>query len=142
MWYTIYIIRSYANYNKNGNVTNSPRTIVKEEMKMADELLVISDGTFTLSETERENQFYFYRNDGEVLTGIDQEPMLFYRTYIFNKMIEGKLTDIVMQTIYSEMSDDGKCIRLTISDIGKKSELGASNQKPNIFKRLLNKIWE
>ncbi len=109
---------------------------------MADELLVISDGTFTLSETEKENQFYFYRNDGEVLTGIDQEPMLFYRTYIFKKMIEGKLTDIIMQTIYSEMSDDGKCISLTISDIGKKSELEASNQKPNIFKRLLNKIWE
>jgi len=42
---------------------------------MATELLAISDGTFTLSETENKNQFYFFRNDGQVLSDIDREPM-------------------------------------------------------------------
>ena len=45
---------------------------------MANEFLTVSDETFTLSESENKNQFYFYRNDGEVLTDIDREPMDLY----------------------------------------------------------------
>ena len=45
---------------------------------MANEFLAVSDGTYTLSETENKNQFYFYRNDGAVLTDIDMEPMDLY----------------------------------------------------------------
>lgn len=38
---------------------------------MANEFLAVTDGTFTLSETENKKQFYFYRNDKKVLTNID-----------------------------------------------------------------------
>ena len=111
---------------------------------MANEFLAISDGTFTLSETENKNQFYFYRNDGEVLTDIDREPMDMYQAYIMQKMMRGEITDMVMNNIYSETSDDGKCIRLTICDIGEKSYNNNStvnNKKPNFLKRLFHKFF-
>ena len=112
---------------------------------MANEFLAISDGTFTLSETENKNQFYFYRNDGNVLTDIDREPMDLYQAYIMKKMMNGEITDMVMNNIYSEMSDDGKCIRLTICDIGeepvKNTNSTVSNKQPNFLKRLFHKIF-
>lgn len=112
---------------------------------MANEFLAVSDGTFTLSETENKNQFYFYRNDGGVLTDIDREPMDLYQAYIMRKMMNGEITDMVMNNIYSETSDDGKCIRLTICDIGEKptskSNSTVNEKKPNGFKRLLKKIF-
>ena len=112
---------------------------------MANEFLAVSDGTFTLSETENKNQFYFYRNDGEVLTDIDREPMDLYHAYIMRKMMNGEITDIVMNNIYSETSDDGKCIRLTICDIGEKTAINnnstVSDKQPNFLKRLFHKIF-
>ena len=112
---------------------------------MANEFLAVSDGTFTLSETENKNQFYFYRNDGEVLTDIDREPMDLYQAYIMRKMMNGEITDIVMNNIYSETSDDGKCIRLTICDIGEKpvrnNNSTVSDKQPNFLKRLFHKIF-
>ena len=112
---------------------------------MANEFRAVSDGTFTLQETENENQFYFYRNDGEVLTDIDREPMDLYQAYIMKKMMDGEITDIVMNNIYSETSDDGKCIRLTICDIREKptskSNSTVKEKKPNFLKSLLKKIF-
>ena len=112
---------------------------------MANEFLAVSDGTFTLQETENKNQFYFYRNDGEVLTDIDREPMDLYQAYIIRKMMNGEITDIVMNNIYSETSDDGKCIRLTICDIGEKparnNNSTVSDKQPNFLKRLFHKIF-
>ena len=112
---------------------------------MAKELLAVSDGTYTLSETEEENQFYFFRNDHGVLTDIGRETMDLYQAYIMQKMVDGEITDMVMNDIYSEMSVDGKCIRLTICNIGEKpthkTNSIASKKKPNFIKRLLNKIF-
>ena len=112
---------------------------------MANELWKVSNGTFTLSETGVKNQFYFYRNDGDVLTGIDREPMDFYQVYIAHKMMDGEITDTVMNNVYSEMSDDGKCIRLTICDIGKKPVKSNSStvkdKQPNFMKRWFHKIF-
>ena len=56
---------------------------------MANEFRAVSDGTFTLQETKNKNQFYFYRNDGEVLADIDREPMDLYQAYIMQKMMSG-----------------------------------------------------
>lgn len=112
---------------------------------MANEFLAVSDGTFTLSETENKNQFYFYRNDGEVLTDIDREPMDLYQAYIMRKMMNGEITHMVMNNIYSEISDDGKCIRLTICDIGEKptskNSSTVSQKKTNGLRRLFQKIF-
>ena len=112
---------------------------------MATEVLTVSDGTFTLSETKNKNQFYFYRNDGNVLTVIKREPIDLYQGYLMQKMMNGEITDLVMQNFHSEMSDDGKCIRLTVCNIDekpvKKINSNVSNKKPNFLKRLLHKIF-
>lgn len=111
---------------------------------MANEFLAISNGTFTLAETENKNQFYFYRNDGGLLNDIDREPMDMYHAYIMQKMMQGEITDMVMNDIYSETSDDGKCIRLTICNIGEKpkeeSKPITKAKKTNFLKRIVNKI--
>ncbi len=112
---------------------------------MANEFLAVSDGTFTLSETEVKDQFYFYRNDREVLSGIDREPLDLYQAYIMRKMMNGEITDMVMKNIYSEMSDDRKCIRLTVCDVGEKparrNNSTVKNKQPNFIKRFFNKIF-
>ena len=112
---------------------------------MANKYLSISDGTFILHETENKNQFYFYRNDGEVLTDIDREPLELYQAYIMMKMLTGEITDDVKKNIYSEKSEDGKCIRLTIRDIDEKTvqynDSSASNKNPNFLKRFFYKIF-
>lgn len=127
---------------------------------MANEFLAVSDGTFTLSETENKNQFYFYRNDGETLTDIDREPIDLYHAYIMNKMMKGEITDAVMNNMYFEMSIDGKCIRLTTYDIGEEptgnnnstahnigeeptenNNSTAHDKQPNFLKHLFHKIF-
>ena len=111
---------------------------------MANEFRAVSDGTFTLQETKNKNQFYFYRNDGEVLADIDREPMDLYHAYIMQKMMSGEITDVVMNNIYSEKSEDGKCIRLTICDIGEKPahhNNSTVSKQPNFLKRLFHKVF-
>ena len=107
---------------------------------MAVELNAISDGTFTLQETEDKNRFYFYRNDGEVLTDIEREPMDLYQAYIAHQMMSGEIKDVVMNNIDFEISDDEKIIRLTISEITKQP-VQMSSQKPSFFKRVFHKIF-
>ena len=102
----------------------------------------VSNGTYTLQEGENKNQLYFYRNDGGVLSNIDREPMDLYQAYIMQKMINGEITDMVMNNIYSEISEDRKYIRLTISDIGENpKKIAKRSDKPNAFKRFINKIF-
>ena len=111
---------------------------------MANEFRAVSDGTFTLQETENKNQFYFYRNDGEVLADIDREPMDLYQAYIMQKMMSGEITDMVMNNIYSETSEDEKCIRLTICDIGEKpahQNTSTVSKQPSFLKRLIHKVF-
>lgn len=112
---------------------------------MANEFLAVTDGIFTLSETEKKNQFYFYRNDGGVLIGIDNEPMDLYQTYIMHKIASGEIYHVVMNNICFETSDDGKCIRLTIYGIGeepdKNNDLDENKKSPSFIKRLLDKIF-
>ena len=107
---------------------------------MAEQFNTISDGTFTLQEGKNKNQFYFYRNDGGVLTNIGREPMEMYQEYITEKMFDGEITDVVANDVYSELSDDGKCIRLTICGIGEKPISKRGNQ-PCFLKKLFNEIF-
>lgn len=103
----------------------------------------LSNGEFTFAETDVKNQFYFYRNDGEVLGEVDRLPMDFYQQYIMKKMMDGEITEMVMNNILFETSDDGKCIRLTVSDIGEtpKAEEKPKTKKSNFFKRIFKKIF-
>lgn len=106
---------------------------------MSSELMALSNGTFTLAESEDPKVFYFYRNDHEVIGEVGRIPMDFYQNYICKKMMDGEITEIVMNDICFETSDDGKCIRLTVSGIGE----NRTNQKqPNFIKRFLSKIFK
>ena len=62
-----------------------------------------------------------------------------------------KVTDIVANNILFETSNDGKCIRLTVSDIGeepKPKNVSVEEYKtqkiakPNFFKRMIKKIFK
>lgn len=125
---------------------------------MSKDLYALSDGTFTLVETQNKNQFLFHRNDGDVLGDVGRIPMDFYQTYIAHKMMSGEITDIVMNDTCFETSIDGKYIRLTVSEIGKHkgTELqdckpveerekqhiaGKEHPKQNIFKRIFKRVF-
>lgn len=113
---------------------------------MANEFLTITDGEFSLQESDVKNQFYFFRNDEKVLEEADYDkPMEFYQGYLIEKMSTGEITGIVMNNIRFEVSDDEKCIRLTIMDVDENednSRNSIANQKqPNLFKRLLKRIF-
>ncbi|MDD4406886.1 MAG: hypothetical protein PHF30_02470 [Bacilli bacterium] len=99
-----------------------------------------TDGTYIFQETENENQFYFYRADGEVLGEIDSEPMEMYQKYICMKMMEKNVVpEIVANNIRFDTSDDGKCIRLTTFAILKK-EIVLEQQKEKGIKKLVKSI--
>ena len=110
---------------------------------MTKEFKTISDGVFTLQETRNKNQFFFYRNDGDFLKNVDKEPMYFYQIYITKRILAGEITGTVMNNFYTDISDDGKYIRLTVSDLGEKT-LDNNNsivsKKPSFWKNFLNKI--
>ena len=105
---------------------------------MTKEFLTISDGTFTLQEGENKNEFYFYRNDGEVLTEIEYQPMALLHAYVIRKMKEPDLEELSMSgRLYFEKSDSGKTIRLTF----KENDSIVNKKRPNFLKRLLYKIF-
>lgn len=89
---------------------------------MTNKFLTVSDGTFTLAETENKNQLY-----------------------IMQKIMNGDINDIVMNDIYSEISDDKKCLRLTICDIleptSENDNSNNSKKQPNFFKKLFKNLF-
>lgn len=100
---------------------------------MSNELKAMTDGTFT--ESEDPNVFYFYRNDREAIGDVGRIPMDFYKTWICTKMFDDEITEMVLNNFCFETSDDGKYIRLTISETGKQ-------KKPNFFKKLFSKFFK
>lgn len=82
---------------------------------MSNELKAMTDGIFTFAESKEPNVFYFYRNDRKVIGDVGTIPMDFYHNWICNKMFNSEITEMVMNNICFETSDDGKCIRLTVS---------------------------
>lgn len=106
---------------------------------MSNELKAMTNGTFTFAESEDPNVFYFYRNDGEIIGDVGRIPMDFYQNWICTKMFNGEITEMVMNDICFETSIDGKCIRLTVSGIGK---CKPKPKQPNFIKRLFFKIFK
>ena len=84
---------------------------------MCKEVLVITDGTFSLSETDQTNIMSFYRNDGEMLGDVGNIPVLFYKMYLDErKKIE---TDFSYDGCIIEIlhSNHGKTLRLNIFSV-------------------------
>ena len=81
---------------------------------MKREYRFITDGEFTLQETQSENQFFFYRNDGDYMEIEGREPAKFYQAYVAQKMLDGELSEEAANSILLEKSDDGKWIKITV----------------------------
>lgn len=82
---------------------------------MSKELQELTDGTYTLKETGVENQFFFFRNDHEVLGDVGTSHMELFAKYLIEKSKKEK----IQQSVYEckmrfEISKDGKIIRLTV----------------------------
>lgn len=111
---------------------------------MEKEILSITNGTFTLTETEDKNQFYFYRNDGGTLGDLTFEPLDMYEDYLITKIVTGEIRGCAKKSIKAEISKDEKTIRLTVSDAEEEPRVekdSSIQKKPNLFKRLLHKIF-
>ena len=101
------------------------------------ELKVLSNGEYKFAETENNSQFNFYRNDGEVLGDVGRLPMEVFQDYIFNKMLSGELTTAVATNIKFEMSDDGRCLRMTTLGYGSKEPV----EQTGVIKRLVRSLF-
>lgn len=86
---------------------------------MAEKFNAIANETYVFIEGDEPNQFFFYRKDGEVLGDVDHEPMDFYHAYIMQKMMDGEIDGMVANNILTEVSTDGKCMRITVKEIAK-----------------------
>lgn len=78
--------------------------------------LSVTDGTFTMSETDVKNQFYFYRNDGGTLDvdGLSREPIELFQSFIIHRMMTGNMKlDFVCKDIEMDLSGDKKVILVT-----------------------------
>lgn len=85
---------------------------------MTKELQKLTDDTFTFSETEEENQFYFFRNDHELLGDVGSAPIVLFAQYLVEKDRKNELkkNKVYKGTICFEISNDHKVIRMTVSD--------------------------
>lgn len=81
---------------------------------MANEFVKVSDGTFTLFETETPNEFHVYRNDGENFTDLDDVYKAIEHLYIQYLEMQPKLR---AQTVYFIMSEEKKYITIIAKDI-------------------------
>lgn len=92
-------------------------------MSQEKELKAFTDGEYVFSETEEANQFYFYRQDGQVLGEVGRIPMDMYQNYMCMKMFESDTPEMVANNIRFDTSEDGKCIRLTTFAFGQKDPI-------------------
>ena len=80
---------------------------------MSKELQELTDGTYTLKETGVENQFFFFRNNNEVLENVGTNIIMeFFGKYLIEKFQKGEIQQSVYEGKMSfEISNDGKIIQ-------------------------------
>jgi len=114
---------------------------------MFKELIGVTNGEYTLEETEVENQLHFFRNDHNVLGNVGILPIEMFSRYLIYKVREGQINEEYAGEICFELSSDGKVLRLTASEkteqnihIVKNNESSAPKvTEPNFFKRVFAK---
>ena len=84
---------------------------------MAEKFNALENETYVFVEGDIPNQFFFWRKDGEVLGDIEHEPMDFYHAWVMQKMVSGEIEGMVANNILTELSTDGKCMRITVKEI-------------------------
>ena len=111
---------------------------------MANEIIAISDGFYTLAETKNEKQFCFFRNDGNVLANVNREPLELYQAYVMHKMMQNKNIKMVASNIHKEVSEDGRYMKITIYSVGEKNPENKRHlkRKNSFLKKWLNRRKE
>ena len=106
---------------------------------MVQELRELTDGVFTLKETEVEGEFIFFRNDKEVLKNVGtNNVMVLFSKYLFEKSQKGE----IQQSVYEckmrfEISTDGKIIKLTVKNKPNLQVVRIEDvTRPNFFQRI------
>lgn len=79
--------------------------------------IAFTDGTYTFAETGVKNEFYFYRNDRNVLGKMGRNEVIqFFSQYLLKKVEEGAIQDLYAGEINFEISADGKCLKMIVAD--------------------------
>ena len=84
-------------------------------------MIAITDDTYIFTETEDENVFLFYRNDGNELGDVGDLPKDFFDEYIMRRMMFDESDLVAYNNIYFKKSEDGKSIRIITSDVTRRS---------------------
>lgn len=116
---------------------------------MKEEYIAVTNDVYTIQETDEENVFLFYRNDGEELGDVGRAPMDLYQAYVTQMMMNGKIpAEVYARNVYYEKSIDGKYIRLIALVLGAHPEKHEQEnkpepevKKPGFWKQLLKKIF-
>ena len=111
---------------------------------MSKEVTVVTNGTYTLEETEVENQFHFFREDHGVLEDVGTLPIEMYARYMVQMARDGQIDNWYEVQIIYEISDDNRILRLTAVESTKPQLHIVKNKqyeapdvtKPNFFKRV------
>lgn len=107
---------------------------------MSKELQKLTDDTYTFSETEEENQFYFFRNDHELLGDVGSAPIVLFAQYLVEKDRKNELkkNKVYKGTICFEISNDHKVIRMTVSDNQKDLHIVRSGKNKDLWSSIKN----
>ena len=104
----------------------------------------LSDDVYTFVEGENENEFFFYRNDGEPLGEyLGRIPMDFCQAYLARKMMEENVTTLIARKVYFEKSADDKMMKITFSPMEEdavEEKRNEEEKKMNFFRRFLNRV--
>lgn len=111
----------------------------------------LTDGTYTLAETGKKNQFLFFRNDHGILRNVGISHLELYSKYLVEKSKRGKIQqDVYREKISFEISKDGKLIWMTVKSSpnlrivkGGEEETSSAKkkQKPSFFKGITRKLF-
>ena len=89
----------------------------------------ISDKTYTLKETTKENQLCFFRNDGGELQNIGQKPLEFYYAYLAKQLINKQLLGNLKCEVTFELTDDKKYVMINVRPIDESKEKKSIKQR-------------
>ena len=98
-------------------------------------VLAVSRGIFSLTETDKENVLYFYRNDGGMLGDVGRIPMELYQLYLDEKRRDEPNFGIERHRVEMHASPYGQVLSLHICPIDKLAAIPAGQIEGVVEKR-------
>ncbi len=109
---------------------------------MKNDMILISNGIYTLKETENESQFCFSRNDGRPLQEIGQKPLEFYYAYLVKQLVNKQVSDTIKCSVSVELVEGCRYAIISARPIVELKEKKPIRQrKMNIIEKLYWKLF-